>query len=286
MLERLHEVRLDRFLHEHRHRTLRVERLGADRLVVAAIADDDLLEAVAHVVERRRQAQDRHDLRRGHDVVARLAREAVPRAAKAVHDVPQAAVVHVEHTAPCRAADVEAELIAEVNVVVDERREQVVRDAHRVEVAGEMEVDVLHGRNLRMTAACAAALHAEARPERWLSHADHGLLADRVQRIAEADGRRGLAFARGCRGDRGDEDELAVLTRLQTLDQPRRQLGFVVTIRLEIVGIDAEAFFRELYDFSQLHAASNGDIVFHGSTHRANSREENPAAQRARPGFV
>ena len=87
LLERLHEVRLERFLHEHRHRALRVQRLGTNRLVVARVADDDLLEPVAHVVERRRQAEDRHDLRCGDDVVARLARETIGRAAQAVDDV-------------------------------------------------------------------------------------------------------------------------------------------------------------------------------------------------------
>ena len=110
LLERLHEVRLERFLHEHRHRALRVQRLGTNRLVVARVADDDLFEPVAHVVERRRQAEDRHDLGRRDDVVARLARETIGRAAQAVDDVAQAAVVHVEHAAPDRPADVEAEL--------------------------------------------------------------------------------------------------------------------------------------------------------------------------------
>ena len=39
---------------------------------------------------------------------------------------------------------VDAELVAAVQVVVDERREQVVRRADGVDVAGEVEVEVLH----------------------------------------------------------------------------------------------------------------------------------------------
>jgi hypothetical protein len=78
-----------------------------------------------------------------------------------------------------------------------------------VEVAGEMEVDVLHRHDLRIAAAGRPALHAEARPQRGLAQADHGLLADAVQRVAEADRRGRLALAGRRRIDRGDQDQLA-----------------------------------------------------------------------------
>ena len=172
--------------------------------------------------------------------------------------MPQAAVVHVEHAAPHRPANVETELVTEIDVVVDERSEQVVRDADGVEVAREMEVDVLHRRDLRVAAAGAAAFDAETRAERRLAHADHGLLADGVQRVAEADGGRRLAFARGRRRNRGDENQLAVRPRLHSGDQRVGQLGLVVAIRLEVVGVDAEAFLGELHDFAELDAARYG----------------------------
>src|SRR6187549_1802460 len=109
-----------------------------------------------------------------------------------------------------------------------------------------------------MAAAGAAALHSETGPERRLAHADHGLLADSVQRVAEADGGRRLAFARGRRRNRGDEDQLAVFVLLYASDQCVGQLGLVVAVRLEVVGVDAEAFLRELHDFAQLDAARYG----------------------------
>jgi hypothetical protein len=52
-----------------------------------------------------------------------------------------------------------------VDVVVDQRREQVVRGRDRGEVAGEVQVDVFHRHDLRVTATGGAALHAEDRPE-------------------------------------------------------------------------------------------------------------------------
>jgi hypothetical protein len=48
-----------------------------------------------------------------------------------------------------------------MDVVVDQRGEQVVGDADRVEVAGEVEVDVRHRHHLRESSARRAALHPE-----------------------------------------------------------------------------------------------------------------------------
>ena len=75
------------------------------------------------------------------------------------------------------------------------------------EVAGEVEVDVLHGHDLRVPAAGRAALHAEAGPERRLAQRDDRSLAEAVERLPEADRRRRLALARGRRRDRRDEHQ-------------------------------------------------------------------------------
>jgi hypothetical protein len=52
------------------------------------------------------------------------------------------------------------------------RRQQVVRQRNGVEVAGEVQVDVLHRHHLRVAAAGRAALHAEHRAQRGLAQAD------------------------------------------------------------------------------------------------------------------
>ena len=182
-----------------------------DRLLVARVADDDVAEALLEILEVRRQAEDRHDLGGDRDVEAVLAREAVGDAAERVDDRAQRAVVHVQHAAPGDAALVDAERVAPVDVVVDQRGEQVVRAGDGVEVAGEVEVDVLHRHDLGIAAAGRAALDAEAGAERGLAQAAHGLLADAVEAVAEADRGRRLAFAGRRRGDGGDQDQLAVL---------------------------------------------------------------------------
>ena len=66
-----------------------------------------------------------------------------------------------------------AERIAPIDVIVDQRGEQVVGGADGVEVAGEMEVDVLHRHDLGVAAAGRAALDAETWAERLGSRRQH-----------------------------------------------------------------------------------------------------------------
>ncbi len=207
------------------------------------------------------EAEDRHDLRGDDDVEAVLSREAVARAAEADRDVAQRAVVAVHDPAPGDAAHVEAAGVAVVDVVVDHRREQVVRQRDRREVAGEVEVDVLHRHDLGIAAARRAALHAEHRAERRLAQADDRLLADAVQRIAEADRHRRLAFARRSGGDGRHQDQLAVLLVLEVRAVIERDLGLVMAERREMLLRDAEPLLRERDDRLHLGVLCDLDIA-------------------------
>ena len=152
------------------------------------------------------------------------------------------------HAAPRHPAAVDAERVAPIDVVVDQRREQIVRRCDGMEIAGEMEVDVLHRHDLGIAAAGGAALHAERRAERGLAQAQHRLLADVVERVGQSDRRGGLAFAGRRRRDGGDEDELAVGFALQRFDVVHRHLGLVVAIGFEVLRRNAELLARDLED--------------------------------------
>ncbi len=62
-----------------------------------------------------------------------------------------------------------------------------------------------------------------------------GLLADAVETVAEADGRRRLAFAGGRRVDGGDQDQLAVLACRARLDEFGRDLRLVVAVGKQVL---------------------------------------------------
>ena len=68
------------------------------------------------------------------------------------------------------------ELVAVHQMAVDHGREQVVGHADGVDVAGEVEVEVLHGHDLRVAAAGGAALDAEHRAQRGLAQGEHGVV--------------------------------------------------------------------------------------------------------------
>ena len=153
-------------------------------------------------------------------------------------DVAQRAVVHVHDALPGDAAHVEAELVAVVDVVVDQRREQVVREPDGAEIAGEMQVDVFHRHDLRVTAAGRAALHAEHRSQARLAQANHRFLADLVERVSEPHGGRRLALAGGRRTDRGHQNELAVRFVLQALDVVEGDFPFVPAVVFDACGRD------------------------------------------------
>jgi hypothetical protein len=119
-------------------------------------------------------------------------------------------------------------------VVVQAGREQVVGTGHRVEVAGEVEVDVVGRHHLGAPAAGPAALDPEAGAEGRLPEGDHRAPADPAEGLAEPDGHGGLAVA-GRRGSDGrDEDEVAVGLALPRLQRAQVDLRLVVAVGEDI----------------------------------------------------
>ena len=239
-LQGLHQVRLDGVLEQHGHGAGRLDVLGRQRLALGAVAEGDAAEALAQVLERGGEAEDGHDLAGHGDVVAGLARDAVEPAAEAVDDLAHGAVVEVDHAAPRDRQRVDLELVAVHQVGVDHGGEQVVGRADGVDVAGEVEVEVLHGDDLRVAAAGGAALDAEDRAQRGLAQGEHDLLADLRHGLGEADGGDGLALAQRRRRDGRDVDDLAVGLGGEALEDGHVvDLGLVAAVQLELVLEDA-----------------------------------------------
>src|SRR4029077_5165509 len=139
----------------------------------------------------------------------------------------------IDHAPPADAAQVETELVAVVDVVVDERGQQVVGERNGGKVAGEMQVDVLHRHHLRVAAAGRAALHAEYRSQGRLAQAHDGRLAEQVQRIPQPHGRGGLALPGGRRGNTGAQHQPAVGAGIELRHVVERHLRLVVPVGFE-----------------------------------------------------
>ena len=148
-----------------------------DGPAVIGVADDYAREPRLEVGDVAREAEHGHDLARNGNLEAVLAGHALHPAAEAVDDVAQLAVVHVHRALPGNLLRVYAERVTLLDVVIQHRGEQVVRGAYGVEVAGEVQVYVLHGHDLGVAAARGAALDAEYGAERGLAQRGHGALA-------------------------------------------------------------------------------------------------------------
>ena len=127
----------------------------------------------------------------------------------------QLTVVHIDDALPSDALNVNTELVALLDVVIKHGGQQVIGGTDSVEVAGKVQVDVLHRDDLGPTAAGGTTLNAKDGAERRLAQGHGTLDAAATQAIGQTDGRGGLALARRRWVDSGHEDELGlVISRL------------------------------------------------------------------------
>ena len=201
-----------------------------------------------------------HDLRGGGDGEPRLCRNTAGRPAEAGDHVAQGAVVHVQAALPSDATWVDAQLVALVDVVINQRRERVVGRGDGVEVTGEVEVDVLHRHDLRVAATGRAALDPHDGAEGGLTQRDHGVVAEEREGVGKPDEHRGLALPGGGWGHAGDQDKLRLrLTRvLGHVD-----LGHVRAVRDERVGRNA-GLRRNVRDGRELVRLRDLNVGFRG----------------------
>jgi len=218
--QRLQQVGVQGVLHQHRHRAGHAQIVKGDGLAVLVRADDRAAGALAQVVQSALvvvafdQGQDGHDLAGDGDVEAGLARAAVVFRPQADEDFAQGAIVGVRHPVPGQAIGVDVQprqpdlgqllVVHAVFVIpagINGRGDEVVGGGDGVDVAGQMQVEVLHRDDLAIAAAGRAALDAECRPHAGLADAGDGLVAEDAQTLHQADAGRRLALA-----ERGGSD--------------------------------------------------------------------------------
>lgn len=219
VFQRLHQIGLHRLLQQHCHGLMGLDITGMHGRFVPPVADDDLAQPLFQISQITGQTEDGHHFGGNRDIEAGFARKAVANATQRPDHLAQRTVIHVHHPAPGDTARIEILFIAPVNMVIDHRRQQVMRGGDGVEIAGEMQVNVFHRHDLRPPATGSATLDPETGTKRRLAHADHGLGADTVQPIHQADRGRGLALACWCRIDCRHQDELAILAIFKRMQE-------------------------------------------------------------------
>src|SRR5439155_12675110 len=98
-----------------------------------------------------------------------------------------------------------------------------------------------------------------------LAQANDRLLADVVERVAQAHRGGGLALARGRGRHRRHQDKLAVLLPLEGVEVFERHLRLVMAVGLEVLLGDAELFARNPGDALQLRRLGDFDVGGHGA---------------------
>ena len=169
------------------------------------------------------------------------------------------AVVHIHRALPDDATRVDAELVTLLDVVVEHGCKEVVGVLDGMEVAREVQVDVLHRDDLGIAAAGRTALDAEDGTERGLAQGEDSLFTKSVHGIGETHRGGRLALARRRRIDGGHEDELGLLGAVGKLGNI--DFGHVVAVRDEFVIGQTKAV-RNLLDGPDLGFLRDLDIGF------------------------
>ena len=126
-----------------------------------------------------------------------------------------------------------------ITIVVEQGSNHVVRLRDGMEIAREVEVDLVHWQHLGIAATSSATLHAEARTEGWLTQSDNSLLAYLLHTECQTYTHGSLAIASLGRTDGCDQDEV-MTGKLRLVDGTRFHLGDVTTIILDLLLLQAQ----------------------------------------------
>ena len=238
----LHQVGEEGLPEEGGHGPHRHKVLSVDGLALVGEGHPHPAEAPLQVLEVPGQAHEGHDLAGHGELKPPFPGHPVGLAPKAQDDVPEGAVVHVYGPLELYAPGVYAELVPLVKVVVQKGVQEVHGAGDRVEVPGEVEVDLVPGLHAGLPAPRGPALDPEDGPQRGLPQGQGRPLPQAPEGVHEADGRGGFAFPRRRGGDGRDEDQLAL--GLRGLPQ---DLGHVGAVEVKPVPVQAELGGHFLY---------------------------------------
>jgi hypothetical protein len=147
-------------------------------------------------------------------------------------------------------------------MVVNHGRKQIVRGGDGVEIAGEVQIDILHRHDLRITAARRAAFQPKTWAEGRLAERNRRFFAHYMERIGKSHTGRSFALTRRRRIDGRHQDELPVRALLDTLPNGRRDFRLELSVKLQLVLRDAKRF-RNLPNWFDHSLLGNFHIALH-----------------------
>ena len=225
----LHEVWIDSILQECYNRSRNTQVLNCKWSIIVAHTQNDAADASIQVVDIACKAQDSHNLRCWSDVEASFGWNTIYRASQARYNMAQRTIVDIEHSTPHNLLQTHLLRAIVVEVVVEQGCDKVICRGNSVEVASEVEVDILRRQHLCITATSSTTLHTEARSQRRLSQSNHCSLADMVESHTQADAYGGLTYTSLSRCDSGNQDKVA-LFYLLLVDKFVRNFCNVLTV--------------------------------------------------------
>ena len=204
-LDGLHKVGRHRVAQQRSHGSLRADIATGDQLARIGAPHRDARHARLHIHQIACHAEGGHDLAGGGDIKAILTRHTIHLAAQAGHNAAQLTIVHIHAAAENHLPGIDAQGVALLNVVIHHGGQQIVGRSDGMQIAGKMQVDVLHGQHLGVAAARRAALDAKYGALRGLAQRQHGVFAVAAHAVRQRNADGGFALAR--RGWRNGRDQ-------------------------------------------------------------------------------
>ena len=141
------------------------------------------------------------------------------------------------------------------NAGIERGSNEIVRSSDGMNIACEMEVEIFHRNDLRITAASSAALDAKGRSHGGLTDGSDDLSAEvRAKRLRKTYRGGRLAFAERGWGNGSHIHVNAIRFALEAFQNFKFDLGFVGSKQLKFIVTDSE-FLRDLcngFEFTRL----------------------------------
>ncbi len=257
----LHKIRLKSVLKKCGHCAVSLQISGGDGLLVIGVAHNNAGKTFLKVHDIIAQAENRHNLAGHGDVIAVLAGNTVDPSSQPVNHVAQLPVVHVHTAAPGYALGVNIQAVALINMVIQHCRQQVVGGAYCVEIAGKVEIYILHWHDLSISAAGRTALNSKNGAKGRLTEGYHCSFTDFSQAVSQTYRSGGFALSCGGGSNGRYKDKLAIGLVRQFIKQFKVNFCLVISVLLKVFFINT-GYFCNFTDVCQFSFLCDLDICF------------------------